>query len=74
MKTDIIVQRAKTVIHDLGLLNRIDYLKEYTSVIQKERYTENYLRKYILNLAIEQPQMNYTFVEKVLKQINLLLL
>ena len=74
MKTDIIVQKAKTVIHDLGLLNRIDYLKEYTSILQKERYTENYLRKYILNLAIEQPQMNYLFIEKVLKQINLLLL
>ena len=74
MKTDIIVQTAKKVIHDLGLLNRIDYLKEYTSILQKERYTENYLRKYILNLAIEQPQMNYLFIEKVLKQINLLLL
>ena len=74
MKTDIIVQTAKKVIQDLGLLNRIDYLKEYTSILQKERYTENYLRKYILNLAIEQPQMNYLFIEKVLKQINLLLL
>ena len=74
MKTDILVQTAKKVIHDLGLLNRIDYLKEYTSILQKERYTENYLRKYILNLAIEQPQMNYLFIEKVLKQINLLLL
>ena len=74
MKTDIIVQRAKTVIHDLGLVQRIDYLKEYKSVIQKERYTENYLRKYILKLAIEKTKIKYLFIEKVLKQINLLLL
>ena len=74
MKTDILVQTAKKVIYDLGLRNRIDYLKEYTTVIQKERYTENYLRKYILNLAIEEPQMNYLFIEKVSKQINLMLL
>jgi len=74
MKTDIIVKRAKTVIHDLGLVQRIDYLKEYKSIIQKERYNKNYLRKYILNLAEDQAQMNYLFIEKVLKQINLLLL
>ncbi len=74
MKTDIIVQRAKTVIHDLGLLHRIDYLKEYTNVVKRERYSENDLRRYIRDLAIEQPQMNYLFIEKVLKQINLLLL
>lgn len=74
MKKDIIVQRAKTVINDLGLLFRIDYLKEYKNVNQIERYSENYLRRYILSLAEDQAQMNYTFVEKVLKQINLLLL
>lgn len=74
MKTDILVQRAKATITDLGLLNRIDYLKEYNNVVQKERYTENYIRRYILHLAEDQKQMNYLFVEKVLKQINLLLL
>jgi len=74
MKTDIIVQKAKTVINDLGLIFRIEYLKEYKNINQKERYTENYLRKYILSLAEDQPQMNYQFIEKVLKQINLLLL
>ena len=74
MKTDIIVQRSKTVINDLGLLFRIDYLKEYKNINQKERYTENYLKRYILSLAEDQKQMNYTFVEKVLKQINLMLL
>jgi hypothetical protein len=42
--------------------------------MQKERYTENYIRRYILHLAEDQKQMNYLFVEKVLKQINLLLL
>jgi hypothetical protein len=74
MKTDIIVQRAKTVIHDLGLLHRIEHLKQYTNIENRERYSENDLRRYIRDLAIEQVQMNYTFVEKVLKQINLLLL
>ena len=74
MKTDIIVQRAKTVINDLGLLFRIDYLKEYKNINQKERYTESYLKRYILSLAEDQKQMNYLFIEKVLKQINLMLL
>jgi hypothetical protein len=41
MKTDIILQRAKTVINDLWLLYRIDYLKEYKNVKQKEMYLEN---------------------------------
>lgn len=74
MKTDIIVQKAKTVINDLGLRYRIDHLKQYTNIIKEERYSENDLRKYILGLADDQPQMNYLFIEKVLKQINLLLL
>jgi hypothetical protein len=74
MKKDIIVQRAKTVINDLGLVFRIDYLKEYKNIVQIERYTENYLRKYILHLAENENEMNYLFVEKVLKQINLMLL
>jgi hypothetical protein len=74
MKNDLIVQRAKKVITDLGLLNRIGYIKEYTNVLKEDRYSENYLLKYILNLAEDQQQMNYLFVEKVLKQINLLLL
>jgi len=74
MKTDIVVQRAKKVINNLGLLHRIGHLKEYTNVIKKDRYSENDLRKYIRDLAEDQPQMNYLFVEKVLKQINLLLL
>ncbi len=53
MKTDIIVQRAKTVIHDLGLLHRkLTYLKEYTSVNKRSgKSTENYLKRYILSLA-----------------------
>lgn len=74
MKKDLIVQRAKTVINDLGLVFRIDYLKEYKNIVQLERYSENYLRRYILSLAEDQPQMNYLFIEKVLRQINLLLL
>ena len=74
MKTDIIVQRAKTVINDLGLIQRIDYLKEYKNINQSDRYKESYLKRYILSLAEDQTQMNYTFVEKVLKQINLMLL
>lgn len=41
MKTDIILQRAKTVINDLWPLYRIDYLKEYKNVKQKEMYLEN---------------------------------
>lgn len=64
MKIDLIVQRAKTVINDLGLVQRIDYLKEYKNINQSDRYTEKYLKKYILNLADDQPQMNYLFVEK----------
>lgn len=74
MKKDLIVQRAKTVINDLGLLFRIDYLKEYKNINQLKPYSENYLRRYILSLAKDQPQMNYLFIEKVLRQINLLLL
>ena len=74
MKTDIIVQRAKTVINDLGLLNRIDHLKQYTNVEKRERYTENEIRRYVFDIAEDDQQRNYTFVEKVLKQINLMLL
>lgn len=74
MKTDILVQKAKTVINDLGLLFRIEHLKEYKNLNQKENYSENYLRRYILSLAKNETQMNYLFIEKVLKQINLFLL
>lgn len=74
MKTDKVVFRAKTVVNNLGLLHRIDHLKEYTNVIKKDRYSENDLRKYIRDLAEDQQQMNYLFVEKILKQINLILL
>jgi|694.fasta_scaffold37083_4 hypothetical protein len=74
MKTDIIVQRAKTVINNLGLINRIDYLKEYTNTERRERYKENEIRRYILDIAEDDQQRNYTFVEKVLKQINLMIL
>ena len=74
MKTDIIVQREKTVINDLGLIQRIDYLKEYKNINQSDRYKESYLKRYILSLAEDQKQMNYLFIEKVLKQINLMLL
>ena len=54
MKKDLIVQRAKKVITDLGLLNRIGYIKEYTNVLREDRYSKNYLLKYILNLAEDQ--------------------
>lgn len=74
MKTDIIVQRAKITINDLGLINRNNYLKAYRNINRSEWYEENYLRKYILQLAKNETEMNYTFVEKVLKQIKLMLL
>lgn len=74
MKKDIIVQRAKEVINDLKLRIRIDYLKQYKSVIYKERYSENEIKIYILELAENNHEQNYLFVNRVLKQINLLLL
>ena len=66
--------KSKTVINDLGLIQRIDYLKEYKNINQSDRYTEKYLKRYVLSLAEDQPQMNYLFIQKVLKQINLMLL
>ena len=74
MERDLIVQRAKIVINDLGIVNRIDVLKEYTNVVKLEPYSENYLKRYILSLAENQSEMNYKFIKKVLKQIKLLLL
>ena len=74
MKKDIIVHKAKAIINDLGLVGRIDYLKEYKNINQIERYSEKYLKKYILQLAENENEMNYLFIEKVLKQINLMLL
>lgn len=74
MKTDLIVQRAKKVVINLGLLHRIDHLKQYTSVERRERYTENEIRKYIFDIAEDDQQRNYLFIGKVLKQINLMLL
>jgi hypothetical protein len=74
MKTDVIVQRAKTVINNLGLLYRIDYLKEYKNTERKERYKENEIRRYIFDIAENDQQRNYLFVNKVLKQIDLMLL
>ena len=74
MKNDTIVQRAKITINDLGLINRNNYLKAYRNINRSEWYEENYLRRYILQLAKNESEMNYTFVEKVLKQINLMLL
>lgn len=74
MKTDLIVQRAKKVVINLGLLHRIDHLKQYTSVERRERYTENEIRKYIFDIAEDDQQRNYLFIGWVLKQINLMLL
>lgn len=74
MKQNITVQRARRVINNLGLLDRINYLKEYRSVERKERYTENEIRKYIYNLAKDDNERTYLFVEKILKQINLMVL
>lgn len=39
MKNDLIVQRAKKVITDLGLINRIGNIKEYTNVLREDRYS-----------------------------------
>jgi hypothetical protein len=74
MKTDLIVQRAKKVVINLGLLHRIDHLKQYTSVERRERYTENEIKKYIFDIAEDDQQRNYLFIGRVLKQINLMLL
>jgi len=74
MKTDLIVQRAKKVVINLGLLHRIDHLKQYTSVERRESYTENEIRRYIFDIAEDDQQRNYLFIGKVLKQINLMLL
>ena len=74
MKTDILVNRAKTVINDLGLLHRIEYLKQYTNIIDRHRYSENEIRRYIFDIAEDDQQRNYLFVKKVLKQIDLMLL
>lgn len=72
--TGICIQRAKTVINDLGLLHRIDHLKQYTNIEKRERYSENEIRRYIFDIAVDDHQRNYLFVGKVLKQINLMLL
>lgn len=74
MKTDIVVQKAKTVINNLGLLHRLDHIKEYTNIEKRERYKENEIRRYILDIAENDKQRNYLFIERVLKQINLMLL
>jgi hypothetical protein len=74
MKTDITVQKAKTVIRNLGLLHRIEHLKQYTSVERREHYNENEIKRYIFDIAEDDQQRNYLFVGRVLKQINLMLL
>lgn len=74
MKQDLIVLRARRVIQELGIIDKIYYLKEYRNINQKERYTENYIRKYILSLAIDDTQKNYILVNKILKQIDLMIL
>ncbi|MGL2963595.1 hypothetical protein ACSVH2_07220 [Flavobacterium sp. RSB2_4_14] len=74
MKSDITVKRAKEVINILGLVAKIEYLKEYKNIVQLERYSENYVKKRILYLAENENEMNYLFVNKVLKQIDLMLL
>jgi hypothetical protein len=74
MKSDLIVQKAKKVINDLGLLHRIDHLKQYSNVIDKYKHSENELRRYILDIADDDHQRNYLFVNRVLKQVDLMLL
>jgi hypothetical protein len=74
MKTDLIVNKAKKVVYDLGLLHKIDHLKQYTNVIDKYRHSENEIRRYIYDIAENDQQRNYLFVNKVLKQIDLMLL
>lgn len=71
MKKDIIVQRAKETIKDLQLTFK--HGDNYRNAC-KEGISANSVRKKILWLANEDPEENYVFVEKVLKQINLLLL
>lgn len=63
MKTDIIVHKAKTVINDLGLLYRIEHLKKYTNIENRERYSENDLRRYIFDIAENDLERNYLFVK-----------
>jgi hypothetical protein len=74
MKSDLIVQKAKKVVNDLGLLHKIDHLKQYANVIDKYRHSENEIRRYIYDIADDDLQRNYLFVNRVLKQIDLMLL
>jgi hypothetical protein len=74
MKSDLIVQKAKKVVNELGLSYRIDHLKQYTNAIDKYKHSENELRKYIFDMADDDHQRNYLFVNRVLKQIDLMLL
>lgn len=74
MKSDLIVQKAKKVVSDLSLSYKIDHLKQYTNVIDKYKHSENELRRYIFDIADDDHQRNYLFVNRVLKQIDLMLL
>lgn len=72
MKTDIIVQRAEEVVNKLRLLCREEVLKQDEDAMGE--YSENEIRKYIFDIAEDDHQRNYLFVDKVLKQIDLMLL
>lgn len=74
MKTDIVVQRAKEIIKDLDLTKRIENIKQYRTGLYKERYTENEIKRFILDYAENDKEQNYLFVNKIIKQINIMLL
>ena len=72
MKKDIIVSRAKKVIK-FANLQSVDMHKRYRNK-EGDYYSGNNIKKDILDLAENEHEQNYLFVNKVLKQINLLLL
>lgn len=73
MKNNIIVKKAKKVIKELDLFRSIDS-KIYINHTKDLRYSANEVRKCILENAANDFEMNYLFIEKILKQINLFLL
>lgn len=74
-KSDIIVERAEKVIKMLGLTEKTHrLLGYYTKHPKANYYEENTVKQCILKLASDNSEKMYPFVNKILKQIDLLLL
>jgi len=70
---DPIVSKAILVINELELIHLINYRNYFISK-ERNEYSLSDVKRVIVKNANNQSEMNYLFVDKVIKQIKLLII